>query len=97
MEKKKKKQRMVFLRWSCFCHVCVIKDEYEELRRRIEDAAAATAAATTKNSAFSNLIGEFPDFANSKPNNHPPIVKVMFEICPLEKSIDMTMLKDTIY
>ncbi|XP_022943733.1 cellulose synthase-like protein H1 isoform X1 [Cucurbita moschata] len=50
-----------------------MKDEYEELRRRIEVAAAA------KNSAFSNLIGEFPDFANSKPNNHPPIVKVIWE------------------
>ncbi|XP_038902679.1 cellulose synthase-like protein H1 [Benincasa hispida] len=48
-----------------------IKDEYEELRQKIEEAA--------KTIACGDLKGELADFSNTKPNNHPPIVKIIWE------------------
>ncbi|XP_022140754.1 cellulose synthase-like protein H1 [Momordica charantia] len=47
------------------------KDEYEQLRQNIEEAA--------KNFSFLELTGELADFSNTQSNNHPPIIKVIWE------------------
>ncbi|XP_038902592.1 cellulose synthase-like protein H1 isoform X2 [Benincasa hispida] len=44
-----------------------MKEEYEKVRQRIEEAA------------LRDLTGELPHFCNMKSNNHPPIIKVIWE------------------
>ncbi|KAL3714734.1 hypothetical protein ACJRO7_006609 [Eucalyptus globulus] len=48
-----------------------MKDEYEKLRRKIEDASLG--------SVPSNLSGEFVAFSNTERKNHPTIIKIMLE------------------
>ncbi|XP_022140548.1 cellulose synthase-like protein H1 [Momordica charantia] len=48
-----------------------MKDEYEQLRQRIDEAA--------KNFAFRDIAAELADIDNTKPNNHAPIIKVIWE------------------
>ncbi|KAG6604869.1 Cellulose synthase-like protein H1, partial [Cucurbita argyrosperma subsp. sororia] len=48
-----------------------MKHAYEELNQRIEDAA--------KSFTFGNLVGDLADFSNTKPRNHAPIIKVIWE------------------
>ncbi|KAL5865233.1 hypothetical protein ACOSQ3_002747 [Xanthoceras sorbifolium] len=50
-----------------------MKEEYERLRRNIEDAAK-------KSAGFGfDLTGEFAVFSNTEPRNHPAIVKIIWE------------------
>ncbi|KAL0536687.1 hypothetical protein IC582_025647 [Cucumis melo] len=49
-----------------------IKDGYEELRQKIEEAAKTITCG-------GELTGELADFSNAKPNNHSPIIKVIWE------------------
>ncbi|XP_023533242.1 cellulose synthase-like protein H1 [Cucurbita pepo subsp. pepo] len=48
-----------------------MKDAYEVLNQRIEDAA--------KSFTFGDLVGDLADFSNTKPKNHAPIIKVIWE------------------
>jgi cellulose synthase/poly-beta-1,6-N-acetylglucosamine synthase-like glycosyltransferase len=48
-----------------------MKDEYELLRRKIEDAV--------QNSLPCDLTGDFAEFLNAERKNHPTIIKVIWE------------------
>ncbi|XP_022986271.1 cellulose synthase-like protein H1 [Cucurbita maxima] len=48
-----------------------VKDEYEKLRRTIEEPA--------KNFASRELTGDLADFSNTNSKDHPPIIKVIWE------------------
>lgn len=49
-----------------------IKEEYEKLRRKVEDS--------TRDSYLLDADDELTTFSNAKPNNHSTIVKVLYII-----------------
>lgn len=75
---------MVF--YMVFCLNCLYdKDEYEQLRQRIDEAA--------KNFAFRDIAAELADIDNTKPNNHAPIIKVLnFQIYNMNLNMHINVL-----
>lgn len=75
---------LIYLFIYLFGDVCVIyKDGYEELQQRIEEAAK------TLTCGGDHMV-ELADFSNTKSNNHPPIVKVIFLLFIIQEILFLT-------